>query len=64
MIDVGTKGSVGSSPRACCHATKSEAMWNGVVNTNATTIGTEYAGALEMLMRANTNGRMEKPRDP
>ena len=61
--DEGSKGSKGSTCRACCQATRIVATWNGVLKTYAMIDGIECRGDRETLIRANTKGKMENPRE-
>ena len=61
--DVGSKGSVGSICRACCHAMRMVATWKGVLRTYAMIVGIECKGDNETLIRAKIKGRMENPRE-
>jgi len=61
--DDGSKGSVGSTCRACCQATRMVATWKGVLKTYAMIVGIEYNGDNETLIRAKMKGKMENPRE-
>lgn len=61
--DDGSKGSVGSTCRACCHATRMVATWKGVLKTYAMIVGMECKGDNETLIRAKIKGKMENPRE-
>ena len=61
--DDGSKGSVGSTCRACCHAMRMVATWKGVLKTYAMIVGIECKGDIETLMREKMKGKMENPRD-
>ena len=62
-IDVGSKGSVGSTCRACCHAMRMVATWKGVLRTYAMIVGIECKGDNETLIRAKIKGKVENPRE-
>lgn len=61
--DDGSKGSVGSTCRACCQAMRMVATWKGVLKTYAIIVGIESKGDIETLMRAKMKGRMENTRE-
>ena len=61
--DDGSKGSVGSTCRACCHAMRMVATWKGVLKTYAMIVGIECIGDNETLIRAKIKGKMENPRE-
>jgi hypothetical protein len=61
--DVGSKGSVGSTCRACCQATRMVATWKGVLETYAMIVGIECKGDNVTLIRAKIKGKMENARE-
>jgi hypothetical protein len=61
--DDGSKGSVGSTCRACCHAMRMVATWKGVLKTYAMIVGMECRGDNETLIREQIKGKMENPRE-
>ena len=61
--DDGSKGSVGSTCRACCHAMRMVATWKGVLKTYAMIVGIECKGDSDTLIRAKIKGKMENPRE-
>ena len=61
--DVGSKGSVGSTCRACCHAMRMVATWKGVLKTYAMIDGIECKGDIKIFIRAKMKGNIENPRD-
>ena len=63
FCDVGSKGSVGSSCRAYCHAMRMVATWKGVLKTYAMIVGIECTGDNETLIRAKIKGKMENARE-
>ena len=62
-IDDGSKGSVGSTCRACCHAMRMVATWKGVLKTYAMIVGIECKGDNETLIREKMKGKIENPRE-
>ena len=61
--DDGSKGSEGSTCRACCHAMRMVATWKGVLKTYAMIVGIECKGDNETLIRAKIKGKMENARE-
>ena len=61
--DDGSKGSVGSTCRACCHAMRMVATWKGVLKTYAMIVGIECKGDNETLIREKMKGKIENPRE-